>query len=70
MIDIELLQELFKCFMKSKDCIKAVTLIDRLLYFAGMAEAGRGTVCSNGFYEDISNQHQVQQYKSCMKSFL
>ena len=29
-----------------------------------------GTVCSNGFYADISNQHQVQQYKSCLKSFL
>ena len=23
------------------------------------------TVCSNGFYADISNQNQVQQYKSC-----
>ena len=22
------------------------------------------TVCSSGFYKDISNQHQVQQYKS------
>ena len=29
-----------------------------------------GTVCSNGFYVDISNQQQVQQYKSCLKSFL
>merc|ERR1711997_1337131 len=28
------------------------------------------TVCSNGFYADISNQHQVQQYKSCLQSFL
>ena len=27
-------------------------------------------VCSNGFYVDISNQRQVQQYKSCLKSFL
>ena len=42
MIDIEFFQELLKCFMKSKDCIKAVTLIDRLLYLAGMAEAGGG----------------------------
>ena len=31
---------------------------------------GPCTVCSNGFNEDISNQHQVQQYKSCLKSFL
>ena len=28
------------------------------------------TVCSNGFYADISSQRQVQQYKSCLKSFL
>ena len=27
-------------------------------------------LCWNGFYADISNQHQVQQYKSCLKSFL
>ena len=33
-------------------------------------EVGEGTVCSNGFYADISNQHEVQQYKSCLKSFL
>jgi hypothetical protein len=26
-------------------------------------------VCSNGSYADISNLHQVQQYKSCLKSF-
>ena len=25
---------------------------------------GEGTVCSNGFYADISSQRQVQQYKS------
>ena len=30
---------------------------------------GGGTMCSNGFYADISNQHQVQQYKS-LRSFL
>ena len=29
-----------------------------------------GTVCSNGFYADISSQRQVQQYKSCLKSIL
>ena len=28
------------------------------------------TVCSNGFYADIWSQRQVQQYKSCLKSFL
>ena len=28
------------------------------------------TVCSNGFYADIWSQHQVQQYKLCLKSFL
>ena len=27
-------------------------------------------VCSNGFYVDISNHHQMQQYKSCLMSFL
>ena len=27
-------------------------------------------VSSNGFYSDISNQHQMKQYKSCLKSFL
>ena len=27
-------------------------------------------VCSNGFYADIWSQRQVQQYKSCLKSFL
>ena len=26
-----------------------------------------GTLCSNGNYVDISNQHQVQQNKSCLK---
>ena len=31
---------------------------------------GHCTVCSNGFYVDISNHHQMQQYKSCLKSFL
>ena len=31
---------------------------------------GGGTVCSNGFYADISNQRQMQQYKLCLKSFL
>ena len=32
---------------------------------------GGGTVYSNGFYADIWNHHQVQQYsKSCLKSFL
>ena len=36
---------------------------------AGMTEPG-GTVCSNGFYADIWSQRQVQQYKSCLKSFL
>jgi hypothetical protein len=25
---------------------------------------GGGTVCSNGFYADISNHHQMQQYKT------
>ena len=30
----------------------------------------QGTVCSNGFYADIWSQHQVHQYKSCLKSFL
>ena len=30
----------------------------------------RCTVCSNGLYADISNQHQVQQHKSCLQSFL
>jgi hypothetical protein len=35
---------------------------------AAIANApGHCTVCSNGFYVDISNQHQVQQYKSCLK---
>ena len=29
-----------------------------------------GTVCSNRFYADISNQRQMQQDKSCLKSFL
>ena len=29
-----------------------------------------GTVCSNGIYADISNHHQMQQYKSCLKWFL
>ena len=28
------------------------------------------TVCSNGVYADISNHHQMQQYESCLKSFL
>ena len=28
------------------------------------------TVCSNGFYADISSQRQLQQYKSCLKSVL
>ena len=31
--------------------------------------AAPNTVCSNGFYVGISNQHQMQQYKSCLKSF-
>ena len=30
----------------------------------------RGIVCSNGFYADISNQRQMQQYKSYLQSFL
>ena len=29
-----------------------------------------GTVCSNGFYAEISNQQQMQQCKSSLKSFL
>ena len=29
-----------------------------------------GTMYSNGFYADISNQRLMQQYKSCLKSFL
>ena len=28
------------------------------------------TVCYNGFYADISNQHQMRQCKSCLKSCL
>ena len=36
----------------------------------GQTNEGGGTVCSNGFYADIWSQHQVQQYKSCLKSFL
>ena len=31
---------------------------------------GGGTVCSNGFYAEISNHLQMQKYKSCLKSFL
>ena len=31
---------------------------------------GGGTVCSNGFYADIPNHYQMQQYESCLKSFL
>ena len=31
---------------------------------------GEGGMCLNGFYADISNQCQMQQYKSCLKSFL
>ena len=27
-------------------------------------------VYSNGFYAEISNQRQMQQYKSCLKSFI
>ena len=43
---------------------------------AGASELGGGiaphpSVCSNGFYVDIWNQCQMQQYyKSCLKSFL
>ena len=33
-------------------------------------ELGVGTVCSNEFFVDISNHHQMQQYKSCLKAFL
>ena len=39
----------------------------------GLGEGGNCppcTVCSNGFYADIWSQHQVHQYKSCLKSFL
>ena len=42
-----------------------------ILYRTGGAKGIEGgTVCSNGFYADISNQHQMQHYKSCLKSFL
>ena len=36
----------------------------------GPAESPPPTVCSNGFYADISNHHQMQQYISCLKTFL
>ena len=35
----------------------------------GMPPPNQDTVCSNGFYADIT-YHQMQQYKSCLKSFL
>ena len=38
-----------------------------IYYVSSFKKGGGGTVCSNGFYADISNQHQMQQYKSCLK---
>ena len=48
-------------------CVDPIHMQRKCLTLFGM---GGGTVCSNGFYADISNQHQIQQYKSCLKSFL
>ena len=47
-------------------CVDPIHMQRKCLTLFGIG----GTVCSNGFYADISNQHHLQQLKSCLKSFL
>ena len=49
---------------------KSRTISNILTYLINKASHLLSFVCSNGFYVDIWSQHQVHQYKSCLKSFL
>ena len=48
-----------------------VLFLDGIIgWIPGLFNPPPPTVCSKGFYVDISNQRQMQQCKSCLKSIL
>ena len=46
-----------------------LTLFKQIMPITLLPAPPHPPVCSNGFYADISNHQQMQQYKLCLKSF-